>query len=44
MAVVLFQPEGIVGAFIHYRKKLAGRAPRKAGAPNIASEAQNGSV
>ena len=42
MGVVLFQPEGIAGAFQHYRAKLAGRA--KASPPAIAPEAENGSV
>jgi branched-chain amino acid transport system permease protein len=42
MGVVLFQPEGIAGAFQHYKKKLGGRA--KAAAPAITPEAENGSV
>jgi branched-chain amino acid transport system permease protein len=42
MGVVLFQPEGIVGAFQHYKNKLLRRA--KAAAPAITPEAENGSV
>jgi len=42
MGVVLFQPEGIAGAFQHYRSKLLNRA--KAAAPVINPEAENGSV
>jgi branched-chain amino acid transport system permease protein len=51
MGVVLFQPEGIAGAFQHYQKKLAGRARAKAAAAasdspdgGIGPEAENGSV
>jgi branched-chain amino acid transport system permease protein len=40
----LFQPEGIAGAFQHYRAKLAGR-PRSPGpAKPLTTEAENGSV
>jgi branched-chain amino acid transport system permease protein len=42
MGVVLFQPEGIAGAFQHYRAKFTGRS--KPSAPAIAPEAENGSV
>jgi branched-chain amino acid transport system permease protein len=38
----LFQPEGIAGAYQHYKNKLLGRA--KAAAPAITPEAENGSV
>jgi CDP-diacylglycerol--glycerol-3-phosphate 3-phosphatidyltransferase len=46
MGVVLFQPEGIAGAFQHYRAKLVGRArPRPPTAPaKLTPEAENGSV
>jgi branched-chain amino acid transport system permease protein len=44
MGVVLFQPEGIAGAFQHYRAKLAGRARAKSPPPAITPEAENGSV
>jgi branched-chain amino acid transport system permease protein len=46
MGVVLFQPEGIAGAFQHYRAKLAGRArPLPKGAPpKLTPEAENGPV
>jgi branched-chain amino acid transport system permease protein len=43
MGVVLFQPEGIAGAFQHYRAKLAGRA-RPAPPKPLTAEAENGSV
>jgi branched-chain amino acid transport system permease protein len=44
MGVVLFQPEGIAGAYQHYRAKLGGR-PRPAGPPKpLTTEAENGSV
>jgi branched-chain amino acid transport system permease protein len=43
MGVVLFQPEGLAGAFQHYRAKLLGR-PRAGGPKTLAPEAQNGSV
>lgn len=43
MGVVLFQPEGIAGAFQHYRAKLAGRARATAAKP-LTTEAENGSV
>ena len=44
MGVVLFQPEGIAGAFQHYRERLAGR-PRPAEPPKpLTTEAENGSV
>jgi branched-chain amino acid transport system permease protein len=42
MGVVLFQPEGIAGAFQHYRAKLGSR--HKAATAGIAPEAENGSV
>jgi len=43
MGVVLFQPEGIAGAFQHYRAKLTRRvsAPQSA---ELTPEADNGSV
>ena len=46
MGVVLFQPEGIAGAFQHYRAKLAGRArPRPPVATaKLTPEAENGPV
>lgn len=46
MGVVLFQPEGIAGAFHHYRAKLAARArPRPpAATPKLTPEAENGPV
>jgi branched-chain amino acid transport system permease protein len=43
MAVVLFQPEGIAGAFQHHRAKLLGRS-RAAGPEPLPTEAENGSV
>ncbi|WP_437716846.1 branched-chain amino acid ABC transporter permease [Sorangium sp. So ce448] len=43
MAVVLFQPEGIAGAFQHHRAKLLGRS-RAAGPEQLPTEAENGSV
>jgi branched-chain amino acid transport system permease protein len=43
MGVVLFQPEGIAGAFQHYRAKLGGRG-RSAAPPKLTPEAENGSV
>jgi branched-chain amino acid transport system permease protein len=43
MGVVLFQPEGIAGAFQHYRAKLAGRA-RPAAPKPLTTEAENGSL
>ena len=42
MGVVLFQPEGIAGAFQHYRNRIANRP--KAVPPTITPEAENGSV
>jgi branched-chain amino acid transport system permease protein len=44
MGVVLFQPEGIAGAFQHYKKKLGERGRDKAAAAAITPEAENGSV
>jgi branched-chain amino acid transport system permease protein len=44
MGVVLFQPEGIAGAFQHYRQKFAGRAPVPEPKPLTPTEAENGSV
>ena len=46
MGVVLFQPEGIAGAFQHYRAKLASRSrPLSPGAPaKLTPEAENGPV
>jgi branched-chain amino acid transport system permease protein len=46
MGVVLFQPEGIAGAFQHYRAKLAGRVrPRPPTATaKLTPEAENGPV
>jgi len=41
VGVVLFQPEGIAGAFSHYRQKLSRRAGA-AVAPELAPEAENG--
>ncbi|KYF55037.1 ABC transporter permease [Sorangium cellulosum] len=43
MAVVLFQPEGIAGAFQRYRAKLSRRS-RAAGPEPLPTEAGNGSV
>jgi len=43
MCVVLFQPEGIAGAWQHYRAKL-GRRPRAGTPPKLAPEAENGPV
>jgi branched-chain amino acid transport system permease protein len=45
MGVVLFQPEGIAGAFQHYRAKLSGRPRANAAPPKpLTTEAENGSV
>jgi branched-chain amino acid transport system permease protein len=43
MGVVLFQPEGIAGAFQHYRAKFARRLSASA-PPELAPEAENGHV
>jgi branched-chain amino acid transport system permease protein len=43
MGVVLFQPEGIAGAFQSYRARALSRA-RRAAAPKLTAEAENGSV
>lgn len=43
MGVVLYQPEGIAGAFQSYRQKLASRT-RQAAPAKLPTEAQNGSV
>jgi hypothetical protein len=45
MAVVLWKPEGIAGAFQGFRQKLASRAlPPSAPKPALTPEAENGSV
>jgi branched-chain amino acid transport system permease protein len=45
MGVVLFQPEGIAGAFQHYRAKLSGGGRASPEAPKpLTTEAENGSV
>jgi branched-chain amino acid transport system permease protein len=44
MGVVLFQPEGIAGAFQHYRAKLAARKASVAPPKPLTTEARNGSV
>ncbi|HKQ71747.1 MAG TPA: branched-chain amino acid ABC transporter permease [Polyangiaceae bacterium] len=42
MGVVLFQPEGIAGAYLHYKGKLARRL--SAAPPKLQEEAPNGSL
>lgn len=42
MGVVLFQPEGIAGAFKHYRQKLSQRT--RAAGNGLSQEAENGSI
>ena len=44
MGVVLFQPEGIAGAFQHYRRKLGVRPRPPAATPKLTPEAENGPV
>jgi branched-chain amino acid transport system permease protein len=44
MGVVLFQPEGIAGAFQHYRAKLAARKSSAEPPKPLTTEARNGSV